>query len=577
MFWQAIVMAAAASAGELVAPVQLATPGAWEPVEGSPPAETTTLDGKPALKLSCPFSSLTGWRAAWDLALDADLGGFKWIRLKAKADDPEAVAGITVYFESGGGWYRDGMGAPGRDWRLLRRPRAGFGTEGKPGGWGGVRRVRIAVLPAAKRDTAVYLAGLEGTSTLTIEDAARVGPYERLEDLKEALASATASRDALARGEAALGRAARAADVTAAEPQRLIGEARGAFVDAYLAAQRPRVGELRGAWCHTGTGPGMGWTKAVNALADNGFNALFPNLLWSGVAFYPSKVVPVSPEVAKRGDQLREILAVAHARGVKVHVWKVCWQFGWMADPTIARPFRFAGRCQVDRDGRTGDWLCPSRADNRAYELEAIKELVRNYAIDGFHLDYIRYPGDEWCFCPSCRKAFEKKIGKPLMGWPAPVLEGGRQERAYRDWRREVITSFVREVRRAISKIRPGIQLSAAVFPVPESARDSVLQDWGRWIQEGLVDFVCPMNYTEDLQEMRSRAAAGLAAAAGKMPVYQGLYTTFGPDQSQSPDILAAQIVAARELGAGGFVLFELQDHVITGLLPQLRRGITAP
>ncbi|MEK7765885.1 MAG: hypothetical protein AAB368_06570, partial [bacterium] len=60
-------------------------------------------------------------------------------------------------------------------------------------------------------------------------------------------------------------------------------------------------------------------------------------------------------------------------------------------------------------------------------------------------------------------------------------------------------------------------------------------------------------------------------------PVYQGLYTTFGPDQSQSPDILAAQIVAARELGAGGFVLFELQDHVITGLLPQLRRGITAP
>ncbi|MEK7766237.1 MAG: family 10 glycosylhydrolase, partial [bacterium] len=141
----------------------------------------------------------------------------------------------------------------------------------------------------------------------------------------------------------------------------------------------------------------------------------------------------------------------------------------------------------------------------------------------------------------------------------------------------DVITSFVREVRREIRAIRPGIQLSAAVFPVPASARATVLQDWGRWIKEGLVDFVCPMNYTEDLGEMRHRAQAGLEIAGGKVPVLQGLYATFDPGRVQPPDALAAQIVASRELGAGGFVLFELQDHVITDVLPLLRRGVTAP
>ncbi len=570
-------MAVSAHAVEVITPADLADPSRWVPLEGTPPAEVVTEEGKTYLKLPCPFSALTGWRYAWDITLDADLKDHRWLKLRAKADDPDAVAEVVLYFESGSGWYRGGLGGLTPDWSTLVGRRVKFSTEGVPAGWNTVTRMRLAVIPAAKRDTTVYIGGLEGTSAVSLEDAARVGPYQSLAELRVALTGSTAAEESLRRGEALIKEAAKHPDISAAKPQQLIQQARSALVDAYVRAQKPKPGELRGAWCHSGTGPPMGWTKTIEALADNGFNAIFPNLLWSGIAYYPSKVVPVAPEVASRGDQLKEILAAAKRRGVAVHVWKVSWQFGWMTDPKVAVPFRFAGRLQVDQNGKQGGWLCPSNPKNRKYELDAIRELVRNYDIDGFHLDYIRFNGNEWCFCPSCRKAFQKSVRRKLKDWPAPVVEGGKYEQRYLEFRRDLITSFVRETRKAIKKIKPEMKLSAAVFPLPHSARKNVLQDWVRWVHEGLLDFVCPMIYTENLSEMRSRAKAGLDAVAGKVPLYVGMYATYAPDQRQEPDMAVAQIVAARELGASGFVLFEIQDHVLTDLLPVLRLGVTAP
>ncbi len=560
----------------LLPPADLASATRWATVDGTPTAVSAQADGRVIAQLRCPFSTLAGWRAAWDVPFEQDLSGHRWLKLRVRATDPDAVAGVNLYFEAGSGWYVAGLGGLAKDWTTLTATRSKFHTEGTPGPWSTVTRLRIGVLPAAKRDTVVEVAGLEGTSAFGVQDAVEVGPYHTANELKAALADLPASRDAYARGAALLDQAARAYDPEGPEAQARLKEARAAFVDAYVRAQRPKAGEIRGVWCHSGYGPGMGWAKAVDALADAGFNAIFPNLLWSGVAFYPSRVLPVDKDVARRGDQAQAVLDAAHRRGMKVHVWKVSWQFGWMSDPAVAVPFRFAGRCQVDADGRPGDWLCPSNPVNRKYELDAIRELVTNYAIDGFHLDYIRFSGDTFCFCPVCRANFEQEVGKKLGGWPGPVVAGGAYEARYRDWRRGLITSFVREVHREVKRLRPGCQVSAAVFPVPDSARESVLQDWGAWCREGLLDFVCPMNYTENLGEMSSRLKAEVAAA-GRVPVVAGLYASYGPDQSQSPDAAVSQIAASRELGAAGFTLFELNDAVVSGLLPALRLGLTAP
>ncbi|MCP4716540.1 MAG: hypothetical protein GY868_15575, partial [Deltaproteobacteria bacterium] len=77
-----------------------------------------------------------------------------------------------------------------------------------------------------------------------------------------------------------------------------IGAARdagAAMLDAYCLVQPSRPGEFRAFWCHNAFGleHGLSWDAAIKRLADNGFTAIVPNMCWGGVAFYPSKVLPV--------------------------------------------------------------------------------------------------------------------------------------------------------------------------------------------------------------------------------------------------------------------------------------------
>ncbi|MGQ9610710.1 MAG: hypothetical protein ACUVWN_15550, partial [bacterium] len=47
--------------------------------------------------------------------------------------------------------------------------------------------------------------------------------------------------------------------------------------------------EFRALWCHSALGiPGWDWEKAIKTVKENGFNAIVPNMLWAGLAFYPS-------------------------------------------------------------------------------------------------------------------------------------------------------------------------------------------------------------------------------------------------------------------------------------------------
>ena len=65
-----------------------------------------------------------------------------------------------------------------------------------------------------------------------------------------------------------------------------------------------------------GSGRPRSWPPA-------GFNMIFPNMLWGGLAHYPSDVLPRSARVRKYGDQIAQCLAAAHRHGLEVHVWKV--------------------------------------------------------------------------------------------------------------------------------------------------------------------------------------------------------------------------------------------------------------
>lgn len=196
---------------------------------------------------------------------------------------------------------------------------------------------------------------------------------------------------------------------------------------AFCRACRAEPDEQRGFWCHSAMGiPGTNWDEVIQTLAKNGFNAIFPNMLWGGVAYYPSDVLPTAREVSTHGDQVAQCLAACKKHGVACHVWKVNWSMGARTPKAFVDTLQAAGRTQVLRDGsQQPRWLCPSHPDNFRLEFDAMLEVVRRYDVAGVHFGYIRYPGLQACFCPGCRERFEAEIAHAVRHWPTDVDRGG--------------------------------------------------------------------------------------------------------------------------------------------------------
>jgi uncharacterized lipoprotein YddW (UPF0748 family) len=348
--------------------------------------------------------------------------------------------------------------------------------------------------------------------------------------------------------------------------------ARTRMRQAYIQSLKPVYPEFRAMWEHHATGPYPGnWDKAAAVMASNHFNAIFPNMLWGGLAHYNSAVLPLSAEFIQYGDQITACVNAARNHGLEVHVWKVNWNLSG-APQSFVSGLRAAGRTQVSRTGENMDWLCPSHPENFALETDSMLEVVRNYDIDGIHFDYIRYPNGDYCYCTGCGSRFQGQTGLTVGTWPDGVLSPGALRTAFLNWRRAQITRLVQEVYTQTKALKPHVKVSAAVFPHAASAYDDVGQDWRLWVTNGILDFVCPMDYTTKLHSFQGLVEQQAGFVAGRIPMYPGIGAYV-----LETDAVLAQMQVARAAGTGGFILFELSPASATTLLPALSAGATAP
>lgn len=367
------------------------------------------------------------------------------------------------------------------------------------------------------------------------------------------------------------------------EAVKVAGESHAELVKAYCAVQRSEPGEHRSWWCHSAWGvEGMRWDEAVRLLAENGFTAVLPNMLWGGSAFYESEVLPVHPAIHQerdgvvRGDQIAECLAACRKYGVECHVWKVNWNMGGTAPKAFRERMRREGRVQASFDGTVKDtWLCPSHPANQQLEIDAMVEVATKYPVDGIHFDYIRYPDENHCFCAGCRERFENVLGERVTNWPRAIRENEKLEAEWNEFRRNNITRVVAEVSRRARAQRPDIEISAAVFRNWTIHRDTIGQDWKVWCEKGYLDFVCPMDYMTSTGQFRT-IAKQQEEWAGDVPCYPGIGLSTWPDRTDI-GLFIDQVLATREVGTGGFTVFNYGVTEAEHIVPLAGMGLTRP
>lgn len=340
---------------------------------------------------------------------------------------------------------------------------------------------------------------------------------------------------------------------------------------AYAVSSPSRKGELRGAWIHSAYGiADWGWDKTVKALADHGFNAIFPNMLWGYVADYPSEVLPVHPRVAAAGDQVQQCLDACRKYGLEMHVWKVNWNMGSHTPEELRQQMVAAGRTQMTSDGKETRYLAPHIQENFDLEVAAMLEVARKYPVDGIHFDYIRYPGADADFSPSAREAFEAVLGRVVPNWPKDCMNGGALRREYNVWRGNNINRLVETVYREAKKLRPELMVSAAVFSDWDSSPHSIAQQSDLWVAKGWLDFICPMNYTVSNVALERFLRRQLASVGQRMPLYAGLGAYLHDDAALTTE----QIQLARRFGAAGVICFQHSRGFAENFLPELGSGV---
>jgi len=351
---------------------------------------------------------------------------------------------------------------------------------------------------------------------------------------------------------------------------------RAAFSEAYFLSHPSTAMEGRAVWNHSGLGAYPGdWGRSAKELAHAGFNMLIPNMAWGGIAHYASKVLPQSESFTLYGDQIVQCVTAARQHGLEVHVWKITWNLEG-APKEFVEKMRAAGRTQVSATGELLNWLCPSHPHNVQLELDSLVEIAENYDVDGIHLDYIRYPGRNACYCQGCRKRFSLAVRQHIREWPASVLsETGEHGQAYTEWRTQQITRLVRLVHKRVRPVKPGLKISTAVYGGYPACVTSIGQDWIAWAKAGYVDFVSPMNYTEDTGYFTELLEKQLALMPKGVALYPGIGAT-ASNSILTADAVVGQIYLTRYLGASGWIIFDYSVDISGTVLPAIEIGVGA-
>ena len=328
----------------------------------------------------------------------------------------------------------------------------------------------------------------------------------------------------------------------------------------------------------------------VNAAHAGGFNTLLVQVRGRGDSYYADGLEPrpVSLAATPAFDPLAETIARAHEAGMRVHAWvnvnlvssasdlppardHVVYRHPeWLMVPrAIAEDLapldpknpEYLGRLAryVRANTLEGLYLAPTDAAAQ-YTAGIVRDIVQRYGVDGVHLDYLRYPADDFDYGRDTLAAFRRSLAGDLQ--PAdqrkydarlarePFIYTEAFPVRWRTFRADRLTRMLNTVRDAVKKAKPSAILSAAVVPDSTEAAGRFLQDWRTWLDRDLLDVVCPMAYTTDAKLFAAQIAADYAVA-GSHPLWAGIGA-----YRLTPAQIVENVRAARRVGVSGIILF---------------------
>lgn len=242
--------------------------------------------------------------------------------------------------------------------------------------------------------------------------------------------------------------------------------------------------------------------EILDNAADLGFNAVFLQVRPCADALYDSEIFPwsiyltgeqgVSPD--DDFDPLAYCVKGAHKRGMELHAWINPYRITRAAaewDKLAANhPAKQHSEWVIEYKGNY--YFNPALSEVQQLVIDGAVEIVRNYDVDGIHMDDYFYPGTD----------FDDSASFAALGGGAELG----------DWRRENVDTLVNGLYKAIKAadksvsfgISPaGIWASKTLNELGSDTTSTFSSYYGSyadtraWVKSGWIDYIAPQIYWE--------------------------------------------------------------------------------
>lgn len=239
----------------------------------------------------------------------------------------------------------------------------------------------------------------------------------------------------------------------------------------------------------------------LNNIAAMGLNTVFLQVRPSADALYQSALFPwsryVSGTTGQAPDGDFDVLAYwvegAHSRGLQLHAW--------------LNPYRITrdGKEELDALPETSpakqhpEWVVeyegnyyfnPGLPAVQQLVVDGAAEIVRNYDVDGIHLDDYFYPGTDF-------------------NDAAAYARYGDDFSDIGDWRRDNVNTLIASLDETVHAINPELSFGVSPAGIWDNKADNpkgsdtngrssyreIYCDSVEWIKRGTVDYICPQLY----------------------------------------------------------------------------------
>lgn len=269
--------------------------------------------------------------------------------------------------------------------------------------------------------------------------------------------------------------------------------------------------QVRGMWVHlfdSSLKSRAGIERVLDAATTANLNTIVVQVARRSDAFYASTVIPrtTDPQMPADMDLLEELLPAAHARGLKVHAWFSVMPSDHSVFQNEVLPADHINRTHGPESADpwmatvnlpSYDYLDPAIPGVQDHVVSMIKEVAANYAVDGIHLDYLRYAGVAGDQNPP-----QSEHPTTEARYAAHRLEGETKL----EFMAAQTQDLARRIYVEVAEVAPQTVISAAVlamgpgpgpgFPFTSTRTYAEkAQEWPAWVEEGILDEAFPMLY----------------------------------------------------------------------------------